>query len=267
VQTARAAGNGEGGPKRAWNPATRNRNHRGDSPRSAPPGAGGFADLRQLPLDDVDLGPRRRTGTRRSGIPRGNVPRRSGAAERGRPDSRRPRLRGRTERGSSSDARRADNRTARRSLRSDGIAHHTLRSAVERDRWPGTPRAGRIFGSGRSGGPGVRRGRRPSGRTTPSTSDRSSESGFGRGWRPGEGESVGPHGGTIRSGLPDGWEPTGEPSVDRNRGDQRTFRKKTTDSSAVGQGGTERRHGHGTKDTPPPGGRPARRSRSSVRPA
>jgi hypothetical protein len=30
--------NGEGGTKRAWKPATRNRNHRGDSTRSGPPG-------------------------------------------------------------------------------------------------------------------------------------------------------------------------------------------------------------------------------------
>jgi hypothetical protein len=40
VQTVKVVRNGEGGTKRAWKPATRNRNHRGDSSRSGPPGTG-----------------------------------------------------------------------------------------------------------------------------------------------------------------------------------------------------------------------------------
>jgi hypothetical protein len=38
VQTVKVVKNGEGGTKRAWKPATRNRNHRGDSSRSGPSG-------------------------------------------------------------------------------------------------------------------------------------------------------------------------------------------------------------------------------------
>jgi hypothetical protein len=169
VQTVKVVENGEGGTKRVWKPATRNRNHRDDSPRPVPPGTGWCADPRGdrtvTWISVHDALSSRREPTIREGTSlvgplapsRADRTRDELACERVESQVRRATCRGST--------------TVRRDDRSEATAshRHTPRSAAERDRRLGTPKRPdpRIWTSRRSWV--ARRGRWPSGHSTPST--------------------------------------------------------------------------------------------------